>query len=246
MTPDENASVLRRLDIVETSEAEMDLVQRERKTLVITNGEANLPHFIEKFRDFTVIPMNEAMCEGKSSSKIFSARFIKARRKALNADEALYIEKTVAHFNPSILASYDRLELFFDSDMFCGINVLTLLAYFEQIKLKAKINFNLIDYDANIIESLPVTLYGFNRLYREVVIKHNSATSISPISQQSIDLYLLLMAEKNPITLFIEENLALSDYDLCIAVIKNAKFAAYGLGDTQIFNIIKKVRKAKI
>lgn len=215
-----------------------------KSILVITSGEAMLPHFSQKFPTYAVIPMNEAMCEGAATKKIFSDKFNEMRASVHAVSKSAYMDKIACYFAPKALKGYDQIELYFDYDMFCGINIITLLAYFEQIKTNAEINFNLISYGADVLSTTHIKLGRYRRLYSRVIVKHKKSKAIVPITDKVIEDYLSFTANTNPITVFIEKNRALSDIDLCVLVIKNQDFADYGLGDTQIYKMIAKCKNS--
>lgn len=92
------------------------------------------------------------------------------------------------------------LDIFSD-DMFCQINLLTLLAYLDQINFSGKINFNLVGNNFKLIQSLELIVDGYKDRYNQVMINKLMPENISlPVMKNGIELYLEYIKEENEIT----------------------------------------------
>lgn len=186
-----------------------------------------------------IYSFNEAMCEGETVSDIFSPEFTALREKAYDLKPGEY---TPFYVTLKSLLNAERLELYFDYDMFCAVNTITLLSYLEKVDYKGLINFNLIEHDgtADIIKSFPIELGLFSEAYNQVLVNRKFfKTNIKHIDN-GINLCLKYKSEDNEIIRYIKENNSLQRTELCVKIINN--FPEYGIGDTAIFKMIDKVR----
>ena len=111
----------------------------------ITNGEFYNEYF-EKNTKSKGIPFNEAMMSGPATFPIFSNEFIESRSKYLSVSNDEYVSKMseIIDLKKSI-DTVTTINLFFGNDTFCVINLLTLLAYLEQLKYQGVVVLNIID-----------------------------------------------------------------------------------------------------
>ena len=88
--------------------------------------------------------------------------------------------------------TYNELALYFDYDMFCVVNAITLLAFFEQQRYAGEITFNLIAADggANVVKSWPVILGCFNECYQRVLVEHKEFVLSNQYFDKGVELYL--------------------------------------------------------
>lgn len=215
------------------------------KELYVLNGTHMLSYFqkqnVDDSNDIVHASFNEAMCWGEVTEDIFSDSFIWARSKSLNVTSHEYINHVI-----------DPLKFFFqlpqnitfwhDNDMFCQINLLTLLAFLDQIHYSQFISFNLVNYSNQIIESHSIAPLGiYKKLYTTVLIEKRMPIHV-PLAcmKKGIEQYLEIQKPNNIITNFIESNLTLSDNELVQLLLK--EFQDYGLGDTQYLNLIQNIR----
>ena len=100
--------------------------------LNITNGDYFNDYFISKYGG-VAIPFCEAMMDGEVVENIYSEEFVAIRAKSLNVTEDEYRAKMYVcdSLNDK---NYQIIHLWFGKDTFCQMNLLTLLAYLEQIE----------------------------------------------------------------------------------------------------------------
>lgn len=189
------------------------------------------------------IPFNEAMCVGNVSSHIFSKEFNKYRCDAHSITMDQYNEITLEPLQILFENQFSHIILWFDDDMFCQINFLTLLAYLNQINYNKKITLNLVNHDFQVLESFDLNAQGYADIYNQVLInRYNSQKSELSIMNNGIILYFEYLKEENEITAYIKKHEDLEIDILVTMLIKT--FPQYGLGDTQYIELINRYRKS--
>ncbi|MBU3143845.1 hypothetical protein [Clostridium sp. CF012] len=189
------------------------------------------------------VPFNEAMCVGKLTEDIFSCQFITFRCEAHQVTIEQYNQLTLQPLQILFNNQFSRILLWFDDDMFCQINLLTILAYLDQHNYKGKITFNLVNRDFKIIDCFELGVQGFDEIYKQVIINRCMPENINlSIMENGIRLYLEYLKEENEITAYIKQHENLQKDTLVIELLKT--FLQYGLGDTQYMQLIEIHRKA--
>lgn len=188
------------------------------------------------------LPFNEAMCEGSPHEVIFSNEFIKERCKTHHVTMEQYEEITLAPLQKLLCPEYKCIVLWFGEDMFCQINLLTLLAYLDEVHYKGDVIVQLIkedDYQINHTLELR-NIEGYKKLYNKVVC-HKQTMEFKAFDSimKGIELYLEYQQEGNEITDYIKQHIDLKENILITDLFR--VFAEYGLGDVQYRKLIKKV-----
>ncbi|MDF2699963.1 MAG: hypothetical protein K0Q49_1519 [Haloplasmataceae bacterium] len=210
--------------------------------LNILNGQAMVDYYFEN--DLNVngnyIPFNEAMCVGNVSKDIFSDEFIKNRCIAHHVSLEEYRKITLEPLQLLLNQQFSNLILWFDDDMFCQINYLTVLAYLDQINYNKKVTLILVTQDFKLIDTYELDVSGYHDLYTQVLMNHKLTQEITlSYLNKGIELYLEYIKEDNEITRYIKNNKDLPKQELLKELI-NA-FPQYGLGDTQYVELINKL-----
>lgn len=187
------------------------------------------------------IPFNEAMCEGSPHEQIFSVEFMKERCNTHHVTMEQYTEITLVPLQKLLGSKYKCIVLWFGEDMFCQMNLLTLLAYLNQVHYRGDVILKLIreeDYQINhIFESLVID--GYKELYNKVVCnKQISKFESLDSMMKGIGLYLKYHQEENEITDYIKKHRNLEESILITNLFR--EFKEYGLGDVQYRKLIKK------
>ncbi|MFE1245086.1 AraC family transcriptional regulator [Fictibacillus sp. NPDC058756] len=187
------------------------------------------------------LPFNEAMCYGNTIEDIFSKEFAEIRSKVHHVTRDEYAEVTLQPLLPLFNNKFEKIELWFDSDMFCQINYLTILAWLDQTNYLSTITLHIVDDQFEPIEIYPLQAQGYYELYKQVLIHKTSPGTIDlPPLKKGVELYLNYLKEDSAIMLYIQQNQHLSDDELAAELLKN--FKEYGLGDLQYLDMIKKSR----
>lgn len=214
-----------------------------KKTLNITNGETLKNHFLNK-HNIESIAFNEAMMSYDTINNIFSDEFIEFRSKQLNVNKDLYVSKLKEIIGlKDNCNQYQEINLYFGLDTFCQINLLTMLAFLEQINYQNDIYLNIVDdYSNEILEkNIKINLNGYLNLYNEILINSNKINELKVINKQAIDLYFDYLSEDGKLALLVKENNDKSNEELLILLLINSK--DYGLSDLQAKALIKKYKK---
>ncbi|MGR3763010.1 AraC family transcriptional regulator [Rossellomorea sp. NS-SX7] len=216
----------------------------QTKTVHILNGTEMYKKFKEKqFLELdSMIPFNEAMCYGNTCEDIFSDEFTAIRASVHHVTTAEYAEITLQPLQPLFSEYVDRIELWFDEDMFCQINLLTVLAWLDQTGFKGGIDLHLVNDHFQPVSHYSLTAKGFDSLYKQVLIEKTAPKEVHPAPlKKGIDLYLNYLMEDSDLMLYIQKHEAVPTKELVTLMIEH--FKDYGLGDTQYIEIIESYRR---
>lgn len=214
-----------------------------KQSLHILNGQSmynyfKKSHFLGQER---MIPFNEAMCFGDISGGLFSQEFAEVRSKVHHVTIEQYNENTLVPLEPLVTGDFSNIELWFDADMFCQINMLTVLAWLDETGHYAPIEFHLVGDKFLPIEKFTLNAEGYYELYKQVMINKNIPHSIHPAPlKKGIDLYVHYLKNESDLIQYIQKHKNTPDRELMIAML--TKFKEYGLGDVQYLEIIKAQR----
>ncbi len=201
----------------------------------IVNGMCMKKRFYDVFgcRKNSVCAFNEAMCDGSASKKIFSEDFISERCAFLHVSEEDY-RKNVTDELQGILSS-PSLALWFGTDMFCQINLLTLLAFLDRNNYRGALFCGLIREETDeIISFSQIAPTSFYDVYCSVVVDRKNTPVPEPVSENAVRLYLTYRQKNSPIRRFIRTRA--DDRSLLAALLSS--FPQYGLGDVQYLKLI--------
>ena len=219
----------------------------EKNILNILNGQSMLDYFkLNHFDENEVyIPFNEAMCIGDTAADIFSSQFNKCRSEAHHITIEKYKQLTLKPLQKLFENQFSHIFLWFDDDMFCQINLLTILAYLDQYNYNSKITFNLVNREFIVIDCFEFNVQGYYEIYKQVIINKRMPEHIDlPVMRKGIRLYLEYLKEDNEIISYIKQYEDLQSNILLLELLKI--FTEYGLGDTQYMQLINNQRNQKI
>lgn len=188
--------------------------------------------------------MNEAMCVHPTSHQIFDDQFIRLRAEGHQHTVESY-KKVVIEPLESLFQNqnqYKYMVLWFGEDVFCQMNLLTILAYLEQIQYKGKVFFNSFRDDEFKVSQTELFLGNYQTIYEEVLLNQRKPTvKLLPVMYQAIELHLSMLAEENSVTKYIKNHAHLSQSELVKQLM--TVFSTLGYGDLQYIEIIRQVRK---
>ena len=208
--------------------------------LNVTNGECFNEYFLSR-RGGEAVPFCETMMDGDAVSDIYSDGFVELRSKQLGVSAEEY--KAKMHVHKALAeSSYSELRLWFGTDTFCQANLLTLLAYLEQIGYGGNIVLNYIDDESfEVLEAnVPVTLGSYKKLYADMLIAKKRPAELGVLDAEAIDLYFDYRSDKGALAHLVRENSDKDDMALICLLLENSK--AYGLSDLQAEKLIGKYR----
>ena len=211
--------------------------------LNILNGKAMYDDFFAKglLKKGVYIPFNEAMCIGGAIGDIFSEEFFRQRSQMLGVEYEDYYKITVISLAPLLNGDSNEIVLWFDGDMFCQINLLTILAYLDMKGYSGKVIFNLVGGKFEIVSAIQIDFKGYYEIYKRVLIDKTMPEKIDlPIMERGIALYLSLQKEDNEIARYIKVHSNENEIELVKGL--SGKFCEYGLGDTQNQDLVNKVK----
>ncbi|WP_052427329.1 hypothetical protein [Neobacillus niacini] len=213
-------------------------------TLHILNGQSmydffKKTNFLEKE---LMIPFNEAMCFGDTSIELFTQDFVEIRAKVHQVTPEQYIEITLKPLQPLFRKNFTRIALWFDADMFCQINILTILAWLDRTGHNNTIDLHLVGDKFKPVESFTLEVNGYDQFYKQVLIHKTMPKSISPAPlMKGVELYLTYLNSNSNLMLYIQEHKYVPEKELVSSLIE--KFTEYGLGDVQYLELIRAQRK---
>lgn len=215
----------------------------QKRTLHILNGMA-MYNFYKKtgfLGNELMIPFNEAMCYGNTCDELFSDEFINIRAKVHHVTPAQYAEITLSPLQPLFYEDFNRIVLWFDEDMFCQINILTLLAWLDRTEYKGAIDLQLVGDHFQPMDSFDLKPDGYYAIYNQVLIHKKNPQDVLPSPlKKGIELYLNYRRKDSDLIMYIEEHRDAPIKKLVPKLIEN--FKKYGLGDTQYLEIINTYR----
>lgn len=206
------------------------------KNLNITNGEYFNKYFISKFGG-TAIPFCEAMMDGEAVADIYSQQFITLRAKSLNVTEKEYRSKMYV-YDALNRNNYQTICLWFGKDTFCQINLLTLLAYLEQIEFQGELKLNYIDDETfKVSESdIKVNLGIYSKIYEDVLVSKNVPNNVGLLKARAIDLFFDYHSENGELAKLVRANAHKEKMGLISLLLEQSK--DYGLSDLQAERLI--------
>jgi len=192
-------------------------------------------HFLEKE---WMIPFNEAMCYGETCSDLFSQEFIDLRANVHHVTTAQYSKITIELLKPFFKGNFSRVILWFDTDMFCQINLLTILAWLDHTNYQGEVNLHLVGDQFELIDNFALEVKGYDSLYKQVLINKESPEHIVPAPlKKGVELYLNYLNPDSDLMLFIQKHRDVRENELLYLLLN--EFKDYGLGDLQYSEIIK-------
>ena len=210
------------------------------KILNITNGDVFNEYFLSKFGG-EAIPFREVMMDGDTVLDIYSDEFIEVRAQALGVKIEEYKSKMLTCGGLDILG-YKKLNLWFGKDTFCQMNLLTLLAYLEQIDYSGEIFLNYIDDETfeTLEENVRVDLGIYKNLYQEILINKNEIDNLGVLVARSIELFFDYHSQNGTLAEMVRNNVNMAQTDLICLLLENSR--GYGLSDIQAKNLIDKYK----
>lgn len=215
----------------------------DQNVLNILNGQVMYDEFNNKklMGDSAYAPFNEAMCVNATTTSIFDQAFIQTRAAGHGESEENFRNKVIKPLNNLFEKSYDYIVLWFGEDMFCQMNLLTILAYLEQSRYKGQVFFNSFREDEFKISQTELTLGNYYSVYEEVLVNHLKPTNVvPPVMYQAIELFLEMQTENNMVRKYILKNKHLPASELLKRLFE--VFPSVGYGDSQYMKLIDQIK----
>jgi AraC-like DNA-binding protein len=215
----------------------------DQDVLNILNGQEMYEDFKTKrlMGDSDYVPFNEAMCVNKATSPIFDRDFIQTRAAGHHDSVESYQNKVIEPLSPLFEKAYNTIVLWFGEDMFCQMNLLTILAYLEQFEYSGNVFLNSFREDEFKVNQTELTLGSYFSVYEEVLVHHKKPTTeLLPVMFQAIELFLEMQKETNAVTKYIEKNKHVPTPELLKRLFE--VFPTIGYGDTQYLKLIERTK----
>ncbi|MFJ5767650.1 helix-turn-helix domain-containing protein [Lysinibacillus sp. NPDC093210] len=215
----------------------------ERDVLNILNGQM----MYEEFKNNRLMgasdyaPFNEAMCVNATTTQVFNKAFINKRADGHHDSVENYIQKVIAPLESLFNKEYKCIVLWFGEDMFCQMNLLTILSYLEQSGYEGKVFLNSFREDEFKVNQTELQLGHYDAVYNEVLVNHNKPSNeVLPVMYQAISIYLDMLNEDNAVVKFVAKNKDVPTTELLKQLF--ALFPTVGYGDTQYVELINKIK----
>ncbi|MED0876660.1 AraC family transcriptional regulator [Bacillus mobilis] len=235
-------NVSRKLEVEQLRNAKRELFDKD--VLNILNGQMMYEEFKNEklMGDSEYAPFNEAMCVNLATTQVFNEEFIKTRAKGHNSSIEYYTKKVIDPLENLFTKKNKCVVLWFGEDMFCQMNLLTILSYLEQSSYEGKVYLNSFREDEFKVNQIELELGNYSSIYNEVLVNHKKTShKVPPVMYQAIDLYLEMLKEDNIVMKFISKNQSLSNQELLIKLFQ--LFPTIGYGDSQYIELINKIKK---
>ena len=121
------------------------------------------------------------------------------------------------------------------------MNLLTLLAYLEQIHFTGNVHLHYFREDEFDIHEEKLTLGNYSSIFKQVLIdKTMPTTPLLPVMVEAIKRHLAMQHDQNEVTKYIQNHPNVPEMQLVNELLD--AFPLLGYGDTQYLQVIRKIR----
>ena len=195
--------------------------------------------------DAEYVPFNEAMCWGEADLNIFSEAFVQKRLAAHQITLPEYRRTVLEPLVPFFRAGFGTMVLWFGADMFCQMNLLTVLAYLEQTGFEGNLLLRTAYGRSEDAFSAPAEISpgGYHTLYEAILCRRRlPETEMPELMRQAAERYLTYRGQSSPIMAYIRAHADCPD--LVRQLLE--RFPEYGLGDIQYESLIRQAKSGRI
>ncbi|GGH03466.1 hypothetical protein GCM10011416_22990 [Polaribacter pacificus] len=146
--------------------------------LHITNGDCTTDQLQKISIPGTLITWREMLCEGKTEVGVGDENFWKNRFEFLKTNfkvsKQQFIDKTLKEYRRLCnQQKQDEIVLWFDSDLFCQINMIAVISWLKRYRKGRKIS--LVSCTS---EEIPANRFGFSALTNDQVLEHYKSRTV--------------------------------------------------------------------
>lgn len=215
-------------------------------TLYITNGDAYNEYLLRKEKTLCALPFREAMMDPTPYYPAFSTDFIRHRAAKLRVTMRTYRKSM-----KDILALRDKkrhpekIILRFGRDTFCQLNLLTLLAFLEEIGYQGELCYSPIDDESFAVlgEDIPVTLGRYREVYKAVMRDLCLPKDVGILSGSALSLYWECFSDTGMLLSLIRSHPHNTEEELMGHLMTASR--EYGLSDVSAQGLITRVKHEK-
>lgn len=214
----------------------------------ITNG-AFFNDWLMKKTGFQCVSFNEAMMSGPVFECVFDDVFVCQRAQYHHVSKENYLNAMKPFLDVmDHLEQVDELVLWFGTDAFCQMNLLTIYHLLKKNNYKGVVKTVLFDenepWDATLSQKPQVTNWeAMSDLYQKVLVEKKSVHCDDEIMNHAIELYLDLIDENGRLNRWIRQYSVMDEMELVKMLMGVSK--EEGLSDVQALEMIRKVRETK-
>lgn len=189
--------------------------------------------------DATYVPFNEAMCVNKVSTPIFDESFVQLRAEGHGDTIKNYNSMVIEPMKILSAKNYNCIVLWFGEDMFCQMNLLTILAYLEQLDYRDRVILYSFDEEDYVVSQMDIVLGTYYSTYVDMLINHQKpSNNVFPVMDRAIDLMLEMQLSDNRVTRYISEHKDVSTDELLQQLF--VEFREVGYGDVQYLKLMNR------
>ena len=211
-------------------------------TIRIANGECVARSLREICPQDEILPFNEAMCEGEYCLPVYGDAFCSMRAEAYGVSLTDYLKKSPRGALRTI-GRFGRAELYFDGDMFCAVNALTLLAFLEQEGYSGELWFNHIEQDASatVLSRSPLPKIGWVAAYECIFLKKQPCKTGVALFDDALPLFFAYKQTDNELLRYAREHAEREESALLRDMME--RFRPYGLSDCAAKRFIDRAKE---
>ncbi len=183
-------NISRKLEVEQLRNKNSELFDKD--VLNILNGQMMYEEFKteELMGESDYAPFNEAMCVNSVTAQVFDEEFIKIRAEGHNSSVENYAKKVIDPLENLFAKKYKCIVLWFGEDMFCQMNLLTLLSYLEQSCYEGKVYLNSFREDEFKVNQIELELGDYSTIYNEKTTPKYRCSFLLIIAQVILILFL--------------------------------------------------------
>ena len=195
----------------------------------IVSGDA-MAQYGEQLGFKNCIAFAESMINGKVQNEVaFSQDFMHERAKALSVGYDKYKKRFIPLLK---MRAGDEVHVYFGEDLFCQLNLITLLAYLERIGIKSVVYHVIFEDEMKqTAEIADVSTQGFTEIYKSVLNDRQIVSTPLEITNMALLLYSDYLDENGKLASFIKDNPEDTILQLTVKIIR--QLPEYGLGVEQ-------------
>ncbi|WP_289139812.1 AraC family transcriptional regulator [uncultured Brevibacillus sp.] len=234
-------NISRKMEVQQLQNAKSELFDKD--VLNILNGQAMYEEFTDNklMGESDYAPFNEAMCINAVTSQVFDEAFIQTRAGGHHDSVDNYRKKVIDPLEKLLHKKHMCIVLWFGEDMFCQMNLLTILAYLEQSGYAGKVLLNSFREDEFIVSQTELKLGHYASVYNDVLVNRvRPSAELLPVMYQAIELYFEMQKENNAVVKYIANHKDVPVSELVKRLFK--LFPTIGYGDSQYIELIHKTR----